>query len=250
MDIKGKKVIITGGGSGMGAASARALAALGAQVVLWDMNLEAAQAVAAETGGKAAQVDVTNEESVKAALAVVAEPRVLLNCAGILIGKRIVGREGPADLLHFQKVIAVNLTGSFNTMRLVADAMSKLAPVTEDGERGVIINTASIAAYEGQIGQAAYSASKGGIVGMTLPAARELGKFGIRVMAVAPGAVSTPMIGEVSDELQQSIAAGIPFPPRMAQPEEFAKLVAHIIDNQYLNGSVIRLDGAARLAAK
>lgn len=250
MDIKGKTVIITGGGSGMGAATARGLAAVGAKVVLWDMNLEGAQKVAAETGGTAAQVDVTNEDSVKAALAQVAEPRALVNCAGILIGKRIVGREGPADLPHFQKVIAVNLTGSFNTMRLVADAMSKLSPVTDDGERGVIINTASIAAYEGQIGQAAYSASKGGIVGMTLPAARELGKFGIRVMAVAPGAVSTPMIGEVSDELQQSIAAGIPFPARMAQPEEFAKLVAHIIDNQYLNGSVIRLDGAARLAAK
>lgn len=250
MDIKNKTIIITGGGSGMGAASARFLAGQGAKVVLWDMNLDAAQNVAAETGGTAAQVDVTNEDSVKAALAAVKEPRALLNCAGILIGKRIVGREGPADLAHFQKVLAVNLVGSFNTLRLVADAMSKLDPVNEDGERGIIINTASIAAWEGQIGQAAYSASKGGIVGMTLPAARELAKFGIRVMAIAPGAVSTPMIGEVTDELQKSLAAGIPFPPRMANPDEFAKLVAHIIDNQYLNGTVIRLDGAARLQPK
>jgi NAD(P)-dependent dehydrogenase (short-subunit alcohol dehydrogenase family) len=250
MNIKNKTIIITGGGSGMGAASARHLSALGAKVVLWDMNLDAAQKISSETGGTAAQVDVTNEDSVKAALASVIEPRALLNCAGILIGKRIVGREGPADLAHFQKVLAVNLTGSFNTMRLVADAMSKLEPLNADGERGVIINTASIAAWEGQIGQAAYSASKGGIVGMTLPAARELAKFGIRVMAVAPGAVSTPMIGEVTDELQKSLAAGIPFPARMANPDEFAKLVAHIIDNEYLNGSVIRLDGAARLQSK
>ncbi|MBU0858472.1 MAG: SDR family NAD(P)-dependent oxidoreductase [Alphaproteobacteria bacterium] len=250
MNITGQTIIITGGGSGMGAATARMLGALGAKPVLWDMNLDAAKAVAVDCGGRAAQVDVTNEESIKAALADVDAPRALINCAGILIGKRIIGREGPADLAHFQKVIAVNLVGSFNTMRLVGDAMSKLEPVNKDGARGVIINAASIAAFEGQIGQAAYSASKGGIVAMTLPAARELAKFGIRVMAIAPGAVSTPMIGEVSDELQQSIAAGIPFPARMAEPEEFAKLAAHIIDNEYLNGTVIRLDGAARLAAK
>jgi NAD(P)-dependent dehydrogenase (short-subunit alcohol dehydrogenase family) len=250
MDIKGRTIIITGGGSGMGAETARFLAREGAHCVLWDMNGEAAQTVAAEIGGSAATCDVTSEDSVKAALATVKEPRALVNCAGILIGKRVVGREGPADLAHFQKVINVNLVGSFNTMRLVAGAMAKLDPVTEDGERGVIINTASIAAFEGQIGQAAYSASKGGIVGMTLPAARDLSKLGIRVMAVAPGAVSTPMIGEVSEELQQSIAAGIPFPSRMAKPSEFAQLAAHIIENSYLNGSVIRLDGAARLAAK
>lgn len=250
MDIKGQSIIITGGGSGMGAATARFLAARGAQVVLWDMNEDAARAVAQECGGTAHQCDVTSEESVKTALAAVKTPRGLVNCAGILIGKRIVGRDGPADLAHFQKVLAVNLAGSFNTMRLVAHAMTGLDPVNADGTRGVVVNTASIAAFEGQIGQAAYSASKGGIVGMTLPAARELAKFGIRVMAVAPGAVSTPMIGEVSDELQQSIAAGIPFPSRMAQPDEFAQLVAHIFENEYLNGSVIRLDGAARLTAK
>lgn len=250
MQIKDQSIIITGGGSGMGAAAARYLAQAGAKVALWDMNEDAARAVAAETGGTAVKCDVTDEGSVKAALEKTLAPRALINCAGILIGKRIVGRDGPADLAHFQKVIAVNLVGSFNTMRLVADAMAKLDPVTPDGERGVIINTASIAAYEGQIGQAAYSASKGGIVGMTLPAARDLAKLGIRVMAIAPGAVATPMIGEVSEELQQSIAAGIPFPARMAQPDEFAALAAHIIENSYLNGSVIRLDGAARLAAK
>lgn len=250
MNIQGRTVIITGGGSGMGAETARHLAKAGAHCVLWDMNGDAAQAVAREIGGSASTCDVTSEDSVKAALAAVKEPRALINCAGILIGKRVVGKDGPADLAHFQKVINVNLIGSFNTMRLVADAMGKLASVTDDGERGVIINAASIAAFEGQIGQAAYSASKGGIVGMTLPAARDLSKLGIRVMAIAPGAVSTPMIGEISEELQQSIAAGIPFPSRMAKPSEFAQLAAHIIENSYLNGSVIRLDGAARLAAK
>ena len=170
--------------------------------------------------------------------------------AGILIGKRIVGKDGPADLEHFMKVINVNLTGTYNTMRLVAGAMVQLDPVNDDGARGVIINAASIAAFEGQIGQVAYSASKGGIVAMTLPAARDLGKLGIRVMAIAPGAVQTPMIGTISQELQDSIAANIPHPSRMAKPDEFAKLALHIVDNDYLNGTVIRLDGAARLAAK
>lgn len=234
----------------MGAVTARALAAEGASVAIWDMNLEAAQKLASEIGGTAAQCDVTNAESVQKALDASGSPRVLVNCAGILIGKRIVGKEGPADLEHFNKVIQVNLLGTFNTMRLVAHKMSTLEPLKPDGERGVIINAASIAAFEGQIGQAAYSASKGGIVSMTLPAARELAKFGIRVMAIAPGAVSTPMIGEISQELQDSIAAGIPFPSRMAKPEEFADLALHIIRNNYLNGDVIRLDGAARLAAK
>lgn len=250
MKIEGLDVIITGGGSGMGAAAARVFASAGARVVLWDMNLAAAQAVAGEIGGLAVQCDVTSEESIRSALEKSGHPRVLVNCAGILIGKRIVGKDGPADLDHFTKVIQVNLTGTYNTMRLVAGEMSKMDPVNEDGERGVIINTASIAAFEGQIGQVAYSASKGGIVGMTLPAARDLGKLGIRVMAVAPGAVQTPMIGTISQELQDSIAANIPFPPRMAKPDEFARLVLHIVDNVYLNGSVIRLDGASRLAAK
>ncbi len=250
MQIKNQTVIITGGGSGMGAATARAFAAIGAKIVLWDMNPDAAMAVAADIGGTAFSCDVTSAVSVEAALARVEAPRVLVNCAGILIGKRILGKEGPADLEHFQKVLNVNLAGTFNTMRLVAAKMSALPPLDADGSRGVIINAASIAAFEGQIGQAAYSASKGGIVAMTLPAARELAKFGIRVMAIAPGAVQTPMIGTISEELQHSIESGIPFPSRFAKPEEFAKLALAIIDNDMLNGSVIRLDGAARLAAK
>jgi NAD(P)-dependent dehydrogenase (short-subunit alcohol dehydrogenase family) len=250
MDIKGQIVIVTGGGSGMGAETARGFARAGARVVLWDMNLAGAEAVALEIGGTAIQCDVTSEASVKDALGKSGQPRVLVNCAGILIGKRIVGKEGPADLEHFMKVINVNLTGTYNTMRLVAGEMSKLEPIGNDNERGVIINTASIAAFEGQIGQVAYSASKGGIVAMTLPAARDLGKQGIRVMAIAPGAVQTPMIGTISEELQDSIAASIPFPSRMAKPDEFSKLALHIVDNAYLNGTVIRLDGASRLAAK
>ncbi len=250
MNIKDQTAIITGGGSGMGAASARALAAAGANVVLWDMNLPAAEAVAKETGGIAVQCDVTSEDSIKGALLKSGHPRILVNCAGILIGKRIVGKDGPADLEHFMKIINVNLAGTYNTMRLVAAAMAKLDSLNDDGERGVIINAASIAAFEGQIGQVAYSASKGGIVAMTLPAARDLGKLGIRVMAIAPGAVQTPMIGTISQELQDSIAANIPFPPRMAKPEEFAKLALHIAENAYLNGTVIRLDGASRLAAR
>lgn len=250
MNIKGQTAIVTGGGSGMGKAVAQALVAAGAKVTLWDVNGDAARAVATEIGVEFVTCDVTNEASIKAALAQVIAPRILVNCAGILIGKRIVGKDGPADLEHFQKTIAVNLLGTFNTMRLVADVTAQLPPLDGDGTRGVIINTASIAAFEGQIGQAAYSASKGGVISMTLPAARELARFGIRVMAVAPGAVKTPMIGTISDELQKSIESAIPFPARMTKPEEFAKLVLHIIDNDMLNGEVIRLDGAARLAAK
>jgi NAD(P)-dependent dehydrogenase (short-subunit alcohol dehydrogenase family) len=252
MEIKGQVAIVTGGGSGMGAAAARALAKAGCRVALWDLNAEAAQEVAAETGGIAVSCDVASEESVAAALqetqGKLGPARILVNCAGILIGRRIVGREGPADLEHFHKTIHVNLLGTFNTMRLAAAAMAALDPLDEDGSRGVIINTASIAAFEGQMGQVAYSASKGGVVGMTLPAARDLAKLGIRVMAVAPGAVETPMIGGVRDDIRKSIEEAIPFPSRMARPEEFARLILHIIDNNMLNGSVIRLDGAARLA--
>ena len=234
----------------MGAATVRALAAAGCKVALWDMNEEAAAKVARECGGVAVACDVTSEDSVKAALAKSGPARVLVNCAGILIGKRVVGKDGPADLAHFQKVIGVNLVGSFNTMRLVAAEMAKMEPVDADGSRGVVVNTASIAAWEGQIGQAAYAASKGGIVGMTLPAARDLGKLGIRVMAIAPGAVATPMIGALTPEIQTSLESAIPFPSRFVKAEEFAKLVMHIVDNNMLNGSVIRLDGASRLAAK
>lgn len=250
MQIKGARVIVTGGGSGMGAETARAFAQAGAKVFLWDMNFSAAESVAKEIGGVAVSCDVTSTESIQAALLKSVGARVLVNCAGILIGKRIVGKDGPADLEHFMKVVNVNLVGTYNAMRLVAAEMGKLEPVNDDGSRGVIINAASIAAFEGQIGQVAYSASKGGIVGMTLPAARDLGKLGIRVMAIAPGAVQTPMIGTISQDLQDSIAANIPHPSRMAKPDEFAKLALHIVDNDYLNGTVIRLDGATRLTAK
>ncbi len=249
-DLNGVSAIVTGGGSGMGAATARILAGAGAKVALWDRDIEAAQAVAQEIGGQALECDVTDEASVKTALSSSGTARILVNCAGILIGERIVGHEGPASLENFSKVISVNLIGSFNTMRFVAESMSMLEPITNSGERGVIINTASIAAYEGQIGQAAYAASKGGIISMTLPAARELALFGIRVMAIAPGAVTTPMIGEVSPEIQKALEAGIPFPKRMARPEEFAELALHIVHNEMLNGEVIRIDGAARLTAK
>lgn len=246
--------IVTGGGSGMGAVTARALAAEGAKVALLDLNLEAASQVAKDIGGMAVACDVTDAASAEAALAKVAEAqgaaRILINCAGILIGKRIVGKEGPADLAHFQKVLNVNLVGSYNMLRLAAAGMSTLEPLTEDGERGVIINTASIAAFEGQIGQVAYSASKGGIVAMTLPAARELARFGIRVMAIAPGMVATPMIGTLTDEVQEALESSVPFPSRFAKAEEFSALAVHIVKNSMLNGEVIRLDGACRLSAK
>lgn len=253
-NLNGIVAVVTGGASGMGAVTAQTLAAQGAKVALWDMNLEDAQTLSEELGGAAFAVDVTDAASVEKALADTIEklgaPRILINCAGILIGARIVGREGPADLDHFTKTIQVNLGGTFNTMRVCAHAMSTLDPLSEDGERGVIINAASIAAFEGQIGQAAYSASKGGIVSMTIPAARELSKFGIRVMAIAPGAVETPMMAGVKDEYREAIEKAVPFPSRMAKPEEFAELALHIIQNGYLNGDVIRLDGASRLTAK
>ncbi len=254
MDVSGHTVIITGAASGLGASCAKLFAANGAKLALWDRNLEAAQTLASEIKGAAFFCDVTDEDSVKTALAgTIAKsgtPRVLINCAGILIGQRILGRDGPADLAHFQKTFAVNVMGTFNTSRLVAEVMSKADAITPDGARGVIINTASVAAFEGQIGQAAYSASKGAVVSMTLPMARELGKFGIRVMTIAPGAAETPMIHGVPDDIRQNIEAGIPFPSRFVKPEEFAKLAFHIAENDMLNGEVIRLDGAARLAAK
>lgn len=252
--LKNIAAIVTGGASGMGAATARALAAEGAKIAILDMNLETAKKTASEIGCVAFECNVTDETSVIAALDAAEKTngvaRILVNCAGILIGKRIIGKEGVADLAHFQKVINVNLVGSFNMLRLASERMSKLDAVTKSGERGIIINTASVAAYEGQIGQAAYSASKGGIVAMTLPAARELAKFGIRVMAIAPGMVATPMIGQLAPEIQAGLEASVPFPSRFAKPEEFASLALHIIKNEMLNGEVIRLDGACRLAAK
>lgn len=247
-ELNGVAAIVTGGGSGMGAATARALAEAGCQVSVWDRDIDKAQAVAADIGGLAVECDISDEKSTINALEVSEKAhgtaRILVNCAGILRGARIVGREGPAPLEDFHDVLHVNLLGAFNVMRLVAHKMS-----LSDGG-GVIIHAASIAAFEGQIGQAAYAASKGGVVSMILPAARELAQFGIRVMGIAPGAVATPMIGEISEELQASIEASIPYPKRMAKPEEFADLALHIVGNEMLNGEVIRLDGAARLAAK
>ncbi len=253
MDIEDQVALITGGGSGMGAATAEWLTGLGAKVAIVDVDSAKAASVAEKIHSKHYQCDVTDSENVEMCLADITDdlgvPRILINCAGICPAKRIVGKEGPMPLENFNKVIKINLVGTFNVMRLVADAMSKQEPVNDDGERGVIINTASIAAYEGQIGQAAYSASKSGIIGMTLPAARELARFGIRVMAIAPGIVLTPMMQLMPENVQESLAAQVPFPSRLANPTEFSSLVQHIIENHMLNGSVIRLDGAMRMAA-
>lgn len=254
MDIKGLAAVVTGGGSGMGAETARHLAQAGAKVALLDINKANVEKIAAEIGGIALECDVTNEESAKAALAAAKEKngpvRILINCAGIAPGARVVGRDGPHDLGLFSKTIAVNLIGTFNMLRLAANEMSTLEVLNETGERGVIINTASVAAYEGQIGQAAYSASKGGVVGMTLPAARELAKFGVRVVTIAPGLIETPMLGGMSADVQESLIATTLFPKRLGKPTEFSKLALHIIDNAMINGETIRLDGAVRLAPK
>lgn len=242
--------IVTGGASGLGAATARALAAAGARVAVLDMNLEAARAVAAEIGGAAFACDVSDagsaEAAVDAARAAHGPARILVNCAGIAPAARIVGRSGPMALEAFAKVIQVNLIGSFNLMRLVGAQAAGLDPL-EGGERGVIVSTASVAAYEGQIGQAAYAASKAGIVGLTLPAAREFAASGIRVCAIAPGIFETPMLRGLPQEVQDSLGAAVPFPSRLGKPEEYARLVLAIIDNPMLNGEVIRLDGALRM---
>jgi NAD(P)-dependent dehydrogenase (short-subunit alcohol dehydrogenase family) len=254
MDVKGVAAIVTGGGSGMGAATARALAQVGAKVAVLDLNKANAEKIAQEIGGLGLECDVTREDSLKVALTDATKAhgtaRILVNCAGIAPGSRIVGKEGPHDLALFQKVIGVNLVGTFNALRLAAAEMSTLKPVNDTGENGVIINTASVAAYEGQIGQAAYSASKGGVVGMTLPAARELARFGIRVNTIAPGLIETPMLGGMTKEVQDSLIATTIFPKRLGKPEEFAKLALHVIDNAMINGETIRMDGAVRLAPK
>lgn len=251
MNIKNTAAIVTGGGSGLGAATARALAKAGAKVALLDLNMQNAKQVAAEIGGLAIECDVSDANSATAALEKAGlahgPARIGINCAGIAPGKRIVGREGAMPLADFSKVININLIGTFNMLRLMAADMSKLDTLNEDGERGIIINTASIAAYEGQIGQTAYSASKGGVVSMTLPAARELARYGIRVVTIAPGIMATPMMAAMPLEVQNNLAAAIPFPKRLGQPEEYARLALHIIDNPLLNGCVIRLDGAMRL---
>lgn len=253
MELKGHAAVVTGAGSGLGAATARALAKEGAKVALLDVNLEAAKAIASEIGGLAIACDVTDAGSADAAVAEAAEAhgpaRVLVNCAGIAPAAKIVGRNGPADLAGFAKVVQVNLIGSFNLMRLVAAGAIGLEPLAE-GERGVIISTASIAAYEGQIGQAAYAASKAGVVGLTLPAAREFASAGIRVCAIAPGIFETPMLKGLPQEVQDSLGAAVPFPSRLGRPEEYARLALAIIANPMLNGEVIRLDGALRMQPK
>ena len=253
MDIAGHAAIVTGGGSGMGAATGRALAAAGARVALLDVNLAAAESVAAEFGGLALNCDVSDGGAAERAVAAAREAhgaaRIAVNCAGIATGGRVVGRDGPHDLDQFRRTIEINLIGSFNILRLAAADMAPLEPL-EDGERGVIVSTASVAAYEGQIGQAAYSASKGGIAAMTLPIARELARHGIRVMAVAPGLIATPMMTGLPPEVQESLVATTLYPKRLGHAEEFADLVLHIAANRLLNGEVIRLDGAVRLAPK
>ncbi|MGI9333654.1 MAG: SDR family NAD(P)-dependent oxidoreductase [Gammaproteobacteria bacterium] len=254
MNVEGHSALVTGAASGLGAATARHLASLGAKVGLLDMNAAALESLATEIGATACACDVSSAEQVEAAVARAREAhgpaRILVNCAGIGPAGRIVGREGPMPLADFERVIDVNLIGTFNAMRLAATDMSALAPVNESGENGVVVNTASVAAYEGQIGQAAYSASKGAIVALTLPAARELARFGVRVVTIAPGLMHTPLLSGLPQEVQDSLARQVPFPQRLGTPEEFASLVEHIIGNTMLNGEVIRLDGAIRMQPK
>ena len=254
MNIQGHAALVTGGGSGLGEATARELARLGAKVAVLDLNLDNAQRVASEIGGVAVHCNVTDPESMQTAIATAeaahGPARILMQIAGIGSAKRVVGKDGKAAPLEdFARVINVNLIGSFNMIRLAAQAMSTNTP-EETGERGVLISTASVAAYDGQIGQAAYSASKGGIVGMTLPIARDLSKLGIRNMTIAPGIFGTPMMFSMPKDVQDALAAGVPFPSRLGTPHDYAKLVVHILDNDMLNGEVIRLDGAIRLPPK
>ena len=253
MQIQGQAAIVTGGGSGLGAGTARALAKAGAKVTLFDVNLEAAKAVAGEIGGHAVTVDVADAASVEAGFAEAkakqGAARILVNCAGIAPAARIVGKNGAMPLADFERVIKVNLIGSFNTLRVAAAAMQTLDALA-DGERGIIISTASVAAFEGQIGQAAYAASKGGIVSLALPAAREFARFGIRVNTIAPGLFGTPLLLGMPQEVQDSLAASVPFPSRFGLPEEYARLAIHMIENTMINGEVVRLDGAIRMQPK
>lgn len=243
MDLKEKTVLITGGASGMGAATAQWLAKQGMRVAILDRE-----------PGVSVQADVVDSNSVATAVEKVIAQfgpiHACIQCAGIAPAARIVGKNGPMPLEDFQKVIQINLVGTFNVMRIIAAKMIQQPVINSDGERGVIINTASIAAFEGQIGQAAYSASKAGVIGMTLPAAREFSQFGIRVMVIAPGIIATPMIDKMSDEVTQNLIAAVPFPKRLGNPIEYAKVAQQIIENPYLNGSVIRLDGSMRMGSK
>ncbi len=252
MEISGKVFIVTGAASGLGEGTARMLAANGAKVVVADMQVDKGEAVAKDIGGAFVKCDVTQEadgQAVVAKAVSMGKLMGLVNCAGIATAEKTVGKNGPHALAGFAKTVTINLIGSFNMIRLAADAMSKNEPEST-GERGVLISTASVAAYDGQIGQAAYSASKGGIVGMTLPIARDLARNGIRNMTIAPGIFGTPMLFGMPQEVQDSLAAGVPFPSRLGTPDDYAKLARHIIENDMLNGEVIRLDGAIRLAPR
>ena len=253
MQIKNSVFLITGGASGLGEATARMAAENGGKVVIVDMQAEAGEKLARELGGRYAKTDVTSEAEGKAAVALAVKEiggvQVLVNCAGIAVAERTIGKDAPHSLASFAKVVGVNLIGSFNMIRLAADAMAKASP-NAAGERGVIVNTASVAAFDGQIGQAAYSASKGGVVGMTLPIARDLSRNGIRVCTIAPGLFETPMLKGLPKEAQESLGRQVPFPSRLGRPSEYAQLVKAIVETEMLNGETIRLDGAIRMAPK
>jgi NAD(P)-dependent dehydrogenase (short-subunit alcohol dehydrogenase family) len=255
MELQGSTFIVTGGASGLGAASARVIVEGGGRAILADLNEGDGTALAKALGGatRFVRTDVTDEASAKAGVAAALEAfgavHGLVNCAGIVHGEKVVGKEGPHSLATFARAVNVNLVGTFNMLRLAAEAMAKNPP-NAGGERGVIVNTASVAAFDGQIGQAAYAASKAGVVGMTLPIARELARSGIRVMTIAPGIFATPMMASLAPDVQEALGKMVPFPPRLGKPEEFASLVREIIGNPMLNGEVIRLDGAIRMAAK
>ncbi|MFD2678934.1 SDR family NAD(P)-dependent oxidoreductase [Camelimonas lactis] len=252
MDINGVSAIVTGGGSGLGEATARALAAKGAKVAIIDLQDDRARAVAADIGGIAVRADVTSEADVRAALAAAAQAhgvvRIAVNCAGVAPAARVVGKKGPHPLEQFQKVININLVGTFNVIRLVAEGLVEADPVGE--ERGVIVNTASVAAFDGQIGQAAYAASKAGVAGMTLPVARDLAQYGVRVCTIAPGLFLTPMLLGLPEEAQKSLGQQSPFPSRLGNPSEYASLAVQIVENPMLNGETIRLDAAIRMAPR
>jgi NAD(P)-dependent dehydrogenase (short-subunit alcohol dehydrogenase family) len=250
MEIKGKSIVVTGAASGLGEATARRLSSMGAKISVFDLDAERGNQVAADIGGLFLNCDVTSEEAARGAIHLTLERyesiEILVNCAGLLLGGKVLGNKGPHDLSRFRKVIEVNLIGTFNVLRLAAEKMAANDPGAS-GERGVIVNTASIAAYEGQIGQCAYSSSKAGIAGLTLPAARELAKHGIRVCSIAPGVFDTAMLGGLPDEARNALAAQVPFPSRLGDPDEYARLVQQVIENPMLNGEIIRIDGAMRM---
>jgi NAD(P)-dependent dehydrogenase (short-subunit alcohol dehydrogenase family) len=253
MDIEGSGAVVVGGASGLGEATARRLHAQGAALTIVDVNAEKGQALADELGADFAACDVREEDQVQAAIDVAAQPdgglRICVNCAGTGFAQKIAGTRGPHALEPFAVIIAINLIGTFNVLRFASTAMLANEPL-EDGERGVCVNTASIAAYDGQVGQVAYSASKGGVVGMTLPAARDLSSAGIRVMTIAPGLFDTPLLAALPPEARESLGKSIPYPPRLGLPSEYAALAVHIVENRMLNGEVIRLDGALRMAPR